>query len=208
MISDERLVDKMAEGDEAAFETLVRRYHAPIQIYAERMLRDRKRAEDVAQETFLRLIKQVQEGKPPAQIRPWLYKVAGNQCRDWFRRSSVKLEHTIDTIGDYVESSNIQQAASVLHLVEHQETRKELLQTLEELTDSQKEIVILRFYHDLKLEEIAVTTGYSLSAVKSHLYAGLKSLKKKLIRASYAEDEIRKQDVRKKRKEERSHVSK
>ena len=107
-----------------------------------------------------------------------------------------------------MESSNIQQAASVLHLVEHQETRKELLQTLEELTDSQKEIVILRFYHDLKLEEIAVTTGYSLSAVKSHLYAGLKSLKKKLIRASYAEDEIRKQDVRKKRKEERSHVSK
>ena len=57
MISDERLVDKMAEGDEAAFETLVRRYHAPIQIYAERMLRDRKRADDVAQETFLRLIK-------------------------------------------------------------------------------------------------------------------------------------------------------
>lgn len=208
MISDERLVDKMAEGDEAAFETLVRRYHAPIQIYAERMLRDRKRAEDVAQETFLRLIKQVQSGKPPVQLKPWLYRVAGNQCRDWFRRSSVKLEQTIDFIGDYVETAHNPHTSSVLHLVEHQETQKELLQTLEELTDSQREIVILRFYHDLKLEEIAVTTGFTLSAVKSHLYAGLKSLRKRMIRATQQKNEYIHQETEKKRKERRSHVSK
>lgn len=206
MISDECLVSKMAEGDEAAFETLVRRYHAPIQIYAERMLRDRKRAEDVAQETFLRLIKQVQEGRTPSQIRPWLYKVAGNQCRDWFRRSSVKLEQTTDTIGEYMESDDSQQGASVLQLVEHQETRKELLQTLQDLTDSQREIVILRFYHDLKLDEIAVSTGHSLSAVKSHLYAGLKSLKKKMIRSAQ-QNELH-SDMKNKRKEEWTHVSK
>ena len=182
MISDDHLIEKMAEGDEAAFETLVRRYHVPLQIFAERMLLDPKRAEDVVQETFFRLIKQLQAGKQPIQVRPWLYKVSGNLCRDMFRRSSYKQEQMVDSVGEQIIAAESQSAVSVLQLVEHQETRKELMKTLDELTDSQREIVILRFYHDLKLEEIAATTGHSLSAVKSHLYAGLKSLKKRLLR--------------------------
>ena len=105
-----------------------------------------------------------------------------------------------------MESDDSQQGASVLQLVEHQETRKELLQTLQDLTDSQREIVILRFYHDLKLDEIAVSTGHSLSAVKSHLYAGLKSLKKKMIRSAQ-QNELH-SDMKNKRKEEWTHVSK
>ncbi|WP_245583478.1 RNA polymerase sigma factor [Paenibacillus assamensis] len=183
-MTDEQLIAAMAAGDEAAFETIVRRYHTPIVIYAERMLNDRKRAEDIAQETFLRLIKQLQQERLPALVKPWLYRVAGNLCRDFFRRAEVNQVKMVDCMEE-VEQELLgrEQAASstVIQLIERQETRKELIGVLEQLTPLQRQVVILRFYHDFKLEEIAITMELGLSAVKSHLYGALRSLKKKLI---------------------------
>ncbi|WLR61129.1 RNA polymerase sigma factor [Guptibacillus hwajinpoensis] len=75
-MTDEELVVAMARGNQAAFEALVHRYHAPLLGYLERMLRDRRKAEDVVQETFLKLIKQLKTKKTPEKIKPWLYQVA------------------------------------------------------------------------------------------------------------------------------------
>ncbi|MCE5169479.1 RNA polymerase sigma factor [Paenibacillus profundus] len=173
MISDEQLVKAMADGDEAAFETLVRRYHAPIQAYAERMLHDRRKAEDTVQETFLRLIRQMEKGTVPEQVRPWLYRVAGNLCKDQFRKQEVRKESLVD---DFVEEA-VRNDAGVLQLVERQETRRELLRVMNKLSATQRQIVTLRFYHDLKLQEISDALDMGLSAVKASLYSALRKLK-------------------------------
>lgn len=175
-LSDEMLVQRMAEGDQAAFEALIHRYHGPLLGYLERHLQHREKAEDLVQETFLRLIRQLQKAKIPEQIRPWLYKVALNLCRDYWKSMSYRDDQQAST--EPVERKD--EGPSVIEIFERQETRKEILLSLDELGEVQKEIVILRFYQELKLQEIADIIDMPLSTVKTNLYQGLKKLRSRL----------------------------
>jgi RNA polymerase sigma factor (sigma-70 family) len=176
LILDEELVRAMADGDQAAFEVFIHRYHGPILGFLERMLADPGKAEDFTQETFVRLIRQLKKGEIPLQIRPWLYRVATNLCKDYWRSKSVQKERSADELSDDLPDTK----ASVYEIYARQESRLEIIQTLEEIPAVQKEIILLRFYQDLKLQEIADTLELSLSGVKSHLYNGLRKLKKRL----------------------------
>ncbi len=187
MISDEELVRSMADGDQAAFEVFVHRYHRPLQGYLERMLQDADKAEDLVQDTFVRLLRRLQQGEIPGQIRPWLYRVALNLCRDYWRSSGYRSE--MNRLAQPPEHKDTN--PSIVEIYERQETRTEILQSLNSLPESQREIVILRFYQDLKLQEIAEVLDMPLSTVKTNLYNALKKLKKRLMsrNVNYVESE-------------------
>lgn len=175
-MTDEQLVQAMSRGEQAAFEAFVLRYHGPVLGYLERMLQDPGKAEDLTQETFVRLISQLKRGKLPDQIKPWMYRVATNLCKDYWKSAGFRRD--VKTSGEVPEQ--IDGRASVIDIYERQETRKELLHTLEEIPPVQKEIILLRFYQDMKLQDIADTLEMTLSGVKTHLYNGLRKLKSKL----------------------------
>lgn len=178
MITDEKLVELMAKGDQAAFEAFVHRYHGPLLGYLERMLQDSEKAEDFVQEIFLRLIRQLQQKKIPDQIRPWLYRVASNLCKDYWRSSSFRSEyHCGDEVPDQKDTS-----PTIIEIYERQETRKEVLQSLHQLSELERQIVLLRFYQDLKLQEIAEVMEMPLGTVKSKLFHALKKLKSYLVK--------------------------
>lgn len=176
MLSDEQLVQFMAQGNQAAFEAFVYRYHGLLLGYLERMLQDHKKAEDLVQEVFIRLIRQLQQNKPPDKIKPWLYRVALNLCRDYWKSVSYRSEQYQ---AELPEQLDFQQ--SVIEIYEHQETRKEVLRLLRSLPQIQREIIILRFFQDLKLQEIADVLHLNLSTTKTHLYKALKRLKQELL---------------------------
>lgn len=177
-LTDEQLVRAMARGEQAAFEAFIHRYHAPLLGFVERMLRgDPQKAEDFVQETFVRLIRQLQKGRIPENIRSWLYRVAANLCKDYWKSSGYRAEKQAVDSGQW---EGRDERASVLDICERQETRRELLHALNHLSDAQRQIVILRFYQDLKLQEIADIMDMTLSATKSSLYNGLKKLKRVL----------------------------
>ncbi|WP_347548917.1 RNA polymerase sigma factor [Pseudalkalibacillus hwajinpoensis] len=177
-MTDEELVIAMSRGNQAAFEAFVHRYHAPLLGYLERMLRDRKKAEDVVQDTFLKLINQLKSKKIPDKVKPWLYQVATNQCRDYWKSSGYKSEKQIlDNIPDQPDHE-----PSVVELFERQEARKEFLEKLDTLSSTQREIVYLRFYQELKYQEISETLELPLGTVKSNLFHALKKLKVSLER--------------------------
>lgn len=173
MISDDDLVQAMAMGDQAAFEAFVHRYHGPLYGYLERMLQQRSTAEDMVQELFIRLIRQLQTGGPPRQIRAWMYRVASNLCRDYWRSASYRKEQQMADPPDRKDVS-----ASVTDFYERQETRKEILEQLNRLSDIQRTVVILRFYQDLRLKDIAEILEIPLSTAKTHLYTAMNRLKK------------------------------
>ncbi|GIP35493.1 RNA polymerase sigma factor [Paenibacillus sp. J2TS4] len=175
-MTDEQLVQRMADGDQAAFEALIHRYHGPLLGYLERHLYKREKAEDFVQETFLRLIRQLKKGRVPEQIRPWLYRVALNLCRDYWK--SLTYQSEIQQVNDPPERRD--EGPSIVEIFERQETRKEILLSLNQLGDTQKEIIILRFYQDLKLHEISEVMDLPLSTVKTNLYQGLKKLRSSL----------------------------
>ncbi|WP_078379206.1 RNA polymerase sigma factor [Sutcliffiella halmapala] len=173
MISDEQLLEQMANGDQAAFEAFIHRYHAPIHQYIERLLKDQKKAEDIVQETFIRLLKQLQQKKIPTYPKAWLYRVASNLCRDYWRSAQYRSEGTAK---DEMPVT-VDQQSSVIEIYERQETRKEVLASLNTLSESQQQIVTLRFYQDMKLKEIAEILDIPLGTVKSNLFHALKKLK-------------------------------
>ncbi|MED4600985.1 RNA polymerase sigma factor [Paenibacillus validus] len=177
LVTDEQLVRRMADGDQAAFEAFVHRYHGPLLSYLERTLRNTDKAEDLVQETFIRLLRQLRQGSVPERVRSWMYRVAKNLCVDYWRSPSYR--STKELQPDLPDPVDVR--PSIVEIYERQETRKELLQSLDQLTDIQKDIVLLRFFQDLKLQEIAEVVDQPLGIVKSQLYYALRKLRKKLV---------------------------
>ncbi|HEX7064194.1 MAG TPA: RNA polymerase sigma factor [Bacillales bacterium] len=176
MVTDEQLLAAVSRGDQTAFEAFIHRWHGPLLGYLERMLQDSGRAEDLVQETFIRLIHQLKQKRTPGNARAWLYKVASNLCRDYWRSASYRSEKNI--LADVPEKADTK--TSIVEIYERQETRTEIMKHLNELTDIQREIVILRFYQELKLKEIAEVLDLPAGTVKSRLFHALKSLKHRL----------------------------
>ncbi|ASS68913.1 RNA polymerase sigma factor [Paenibacillus sp. D51F] len=175
-MTDEELVQGMMDGDQACFEALVHRYHAPLSGFLQRQLKDPGRAEDVVQETFLKLIRQLKDRRNPENVQAWLYRVAMNQCRDYWKSSAYQTDR--NRFGEPPERKD--ERPSVVELAERQETRREISQSLEELPQVQREVVMLRFYQDLKLQDIADVLQLPLGSVKTHLYKALRRLKTRL----------------------------
>lgn len=174
MISDQQLAERMAQGEQEAFELLVTRYHGPLLSYITQQLGDRAKAEDLVQETFIRLIRHLERHGSLDQLRPWLYKVALNLCRDYWRSSSYRSEYaSANELPDDPDPS-----PGAEELMERQETVEQIAESLTWLPDVQQDVVRMRFFHDLKLQEIAETMDLPLSSVKSHLYGALRKLKR------------------------------
>ncbi|AWB46009.1 RNA polymerase sigma factor [Paenibacillus sp. CAA11] len=174
MITDDELIRRMAEGDQEAFEMLVTRYHGPLLSYAAQRLGDREKAKDIVQETFIRLLRHLRQQGGLEHVRPWLYRVILNLCRDYWRSAAFRAETMAG--GELPEQAD--PSLSTEAELERWETAGELAASLEALPEPQGDIIRLRFFHDLKLQEIADLLVLPLSTVKSHLYGGLRKLKK------------------------------
>ena len=174
MLSDEVLYARVCAGDREALGDLVDRYHAPLLRFLERMTGQPQTAEDLVQETFVRMI--TYRGKPPERFRAWAYTVARNLARDLFRSAAQRREWT-DPLEEDVSGQVDAETSSLEACVAQSEDCLKAAQALLGLPVALREIINLRFYHDLRLEEIAEITGSPLGTVKSRLYHGLKALK-------------------------------
>src|SRR5437868_7586916 len=97
--TDEELLAAYQQGDPGAFESLLRRYRAPLFTFLLRMLGDRERAEDLAQETFLRIVKGAAGWEHRARFQTWLFTIARNLCVDQSRRDRFRRADTPDAHG-------------------------------------------------------------------------------------------------------------
>src|SRR6267154_1809496 len=88
--TDEELLAAYQQGDPGAFEALLRRHRAPLFTFLLRMLGERERAEDLAQETFLRIVKGAQAWEHRARFQTWLFTIARNLCVDQARRDRFR----------------------------------------------------------------------------------------------------------------------
>lgn len=176
-MEDKEIVHRIKNGDQAAFETLILKYHNPLLMYLEVTLKDRQKAEDIVQETFLRFIESLRKGKVLERIEPWLYKVATNLCKDYWKSLSYKLER--EDLSNIPEPKD--KSLSISEIYEQKERQKEILNILGDLSPTQRQIIILRFYQELKIAEIADILEIPIGTVKSNLFYTLKKLRKKLV---------------------------
>lgn len=173
-IEDYILIRRIQNGDTEAFEALVRKYYQNIYNFCVRRCNgDTTLAADLTQDTFLKLIEHIQQYRLTGKFINFLLTIAVNTCNNYFKKKSPNLVD-MDTLS--AVESNVNVSEEILRQVDAQIIQ----QALDRLPDIQKEVVILRFYHDRKLKEIAAITGVSLPTAKSRLKQGLDKLRRYL----------------------------
>jgi RNA polymerase sigma-70 factor (ECF subfamily) len=184
--SDEELLAQFCLGQTEAFGVLIKRYEKELYGYLQRYLGDRTLADDVFQNTFLQLYTKIgtyETGKP---VRPWLYTIATHQAIDALRRNGRHPTLSLDQ-GKGAKADRDGQVGALIDLVESRgndplesvvgdERRQRIRDSVEQLPDFMRQVVILAYYQGLKYREIAEILDVPVGTVKSRLHAALVKL--------------------------------
>lgn len=162
MHDDTALIEAFQAGDEFAFVTLYNRHKGAVYAFTSKMLLDRQAAQDVTQETFIRVYENRDRLQRTGAFKSWLFTIARNQCLNYLRRTN-----RLQPLDDEVPVPVGEGAGAQLE-------RKEAIDlvngVLERLKPDYREIIVLREYQNLNYEEIAAVTRTTVSAVKSKLF--------------------------------------
>ncbi|EFH85168.1 RNA polymerase sigma factor [Ktedonobacter racemifer] len=175
MVTDEDLFRAWQHGDTGALETLVQRYHAPLLAHLYRVLTDTHLAEDLVQETFLRLIREAQSYQYPRPFRPWLYTIAHHLASHYYtsayaRRVELRAQMPAIQARD----------PDPAEWFERWERRHHLRKALAHLSMEQREVLSLRFGQELSIQETAAILSIPPGTVKSRTFTALRLLRASL----------------------------
>ena len=174
--SDEELVQACQAGESSAFDILVARWEDKIRGAAYRLLGSQEEAQDAAQEAFLKAYRGLPAFKQEARFSSWLYQIVLNLCRDRLRRrkgrTMVSLE-ALEELGPVIAGRE----PAALDLVQQLDLRRAVRRAIGELSEEQREVVILKEYQGLTFLEIAQALDLPVSTVKTRLYRGLGQLR-------------------------------
>ena len=189
-LSDEELVEIYKKsGSNEAFETLLTRYKNSLFSFLVRMVSDRTVAEDLFQEVFLRVIKSLPDYKSKDKFKSWIFRIANNLAIDHLR--SVKRKKTSSIEEEIFEQKgrNIKvedTLKSAFHgpekILENRELQHILKNSIQSLTDEQKEIFLLRHESRMSFKEIADLLKCPLNTALGRMHCAIKKLKEKLLK--------------------------
>jgi RNA polymerase sigma-70 factor (ECF subfamily) len=190
--TDEELLAAYQQGDAEAFEALLRRHRAPLYTFLVRMLGDREKAADLAQETFLRIVKGAQAWERRARFQTWLFTIARNLCADGARRDKFRRADSLDAEGPDGEPSMVESVPGREidpgRGAESARLRPVLEKALLSLPAEQREVFVMREQAGLPFREIAELVGVNENTVKSRMRYALLALRKSLLAAGVSED--------------------
>ncbi len=167
-MEEKRLVEKVKRGDRKAMDALVKLHYRTIFAYFYRNTGDYHRSCDLTQEVFIKAVSAIPAYKNNGKLKAWLFSIASNSLRnDWrYRKNHPQEELAEDLLKDSAAPDAAQKA--------------ELKEAMGRLPPEQREAVVLKYYHGLKIAEIAKATGAKDATVKSRLKYGLEKLRKLL----------------------------
>ena len=176
--SPDELLNRARAGEAAAFAALVRRYQRTVFSIALRMLGDRHRAEDLAQEVFLQLYRSLEGIGSDAHLAFWLRKVAVNRAIDRIRQEA------------HYDNEPLTEAASVIEETGDADPllQRRMAELVSQLPPAARAVVVLRYQEDLDPVDIASTLDMPINTVKSHLKRSLTSLRARVLGAAIVDD--------------------
>lgn len=189
--NDEELVAAYQRGESRAFETLLHRHERGVFAFCLRMLGHRMEAEEVTQESFLRVVRALPGYRhgPESCFRSYLYRIARNQCLDLLRKRSRGGRETPEAAAPEWELESIPSGNPGPDEQAHaRRTRQALQRALGALPPEQREVFLLKEVRDMKLQDVAAVTGANLNTVKSRLRYALQGLREHLGREGLGEE--------------------
>lgn len=163
---------RFCSGEAAAFELLYKRHAAPVYAFLARLVRDRSRAEDLTQITFLSVVRARSRFVPGSRFTPWLYAIAVNAARDAGRRKERRPEElTRDGMLPSAESQTTQP------MVRDPGLERQVREALAQLPAAHREAVVLHRFQGLSFAEIAEALGTTVGAAKVRAHRGYERLR-------------------------------
>ncbi len=183
---DEALMVRFQSGDRSAFALLVRRHQRPLYNFAFRHLASSAAAEEVVQDSFMRVVENASDFRQTSRFTAWLYTIARNLCIDALRKRAPRQHRSLDEPANHDDGLSLaertaDQSANVERSAVSVEMRARLLSAIDQLPDEQREVFLLREISDLPFKEIAGVVGAPENTVKSRMRYALERLQAALI---------------------------
>ena len=183
-LSDQEVVRQAAAGREAAYREIIRRYQRPVYSLIFRMVRNRELAEDLAQDTFIKMLNAINSYRPEYKFSSWIFKIANNAAIDQLRRrelDTLSLDgspHAVDA--ETIEATTLQigsEQESQLDEVSSKELGVQIERAIAQLRPEYRNCIILRHVDGRPYEEIAEILDLPLGTVKTYIHRARNELR-------------------------------
>ena len=180
-ITDEELIKRFQDGDVDSFTELVMRYKDPLFNYVSRMMKDRVFAEDIVQETFVRVYRNRDRYQQIAKFSTWIYTIAINLTKTELRRQNLRRFFSLSRMADNGKSFELpDHKVNLEKTAEDSILGQQVREAIEKIPKTFREVIILRDIQELSYDEISKIVGVPLGTVKSRVNRGRTKLQKLL----------------------------
>lgn len=164
-LADDQLVAAYANGNNEAFDTLLNRHKDRVFSYILHIVKDREQAEDIFQETFVKAIMTIKQGRytDSGKFSAWISRIAHNLIIDFYRQE--KAENTVSTDSDVTDMLNRRDLAekNIEDRLVSEQIQEDVRRIIDALPESQREVLMMRYYRDMSFKEIAEATNVSIN---------------------------------------------
>jgi RNA polymerase sigma-70 factor (ECF subfamily) len=186
VVSDEVCMERLAQGSHEAFDMLLSRYETPVITFCYAFMRNREAAEDLGQETFMRVFRNAKRYQPVAKFTTWLYRIAANLCINELKKGKLRQSLSLDEpAGPDPDGTKIieriaSDECSPLSDAENHEAQSMISKAIDHLPDDQRTTLIMVEYHHMQYQEIAEILEVSVSAIKMRVKRARETLRETL----------------------------
>ena len=180
LVNDQELVQAYIKGDQSAIEILINRHRSKVYTYILLTIKNQPLAEDLFQETFIKVIKSLRGGKyrDNGRFLSWVIRIAHNLIIDHFRKEKQMNSVSNDDCEVDLFNSKKLSDSNIEELIVNSQIRAEIRTLINELPNDQREVVLLRHYGDLSFKEIAEQTDVSINTALGRMRYALINLRK------------------------------
>jgi RNA polymerase sigma-70 factor (ECF subfamily) len=180
MLSDRELLNLYLQGNKSAISTLIDRHNRRVRDYLRMMVGDADVADDIAQETFIKAVRVIDEGRytDSGRFLSWVMRIAHNKALDYFRAQKSNNSVSESSAGYNVLGTMRYADKSVEDSMISEQISADVRALVELLPDEQREVVKMRYYSDLSFKEIAEQTGVSINTALGRMRYALINLRK------------------------------
>lgn len=175
---DVKLIQRILAGDENAFSILIEKYQRQVHALAFRKVRDFQTAEDITQETFLRVHQKLATLNDPTKFPGWLYAIVNHLCIAWYRKNRLQTEALQEIYISEIETEAYSRYIAREHAKTTAEVQHDLVKKLlTKLKESDREVITLHYFEEMTSSEIGDFLGVSENTIKSRLHRARQRLK-------------------------------
>lgn len=180
VMSDQVLLASYLEGDKSAISSLIDRHSRRVRDYIRMMVKDGDIAEDIFQETFIKAVKVIDEGRyaDNGKFLSWILRIAHNQVIDYFRAQKQNRQVNESNAGYNVLGTLRFAERTIEDQMVSEQIEQDIRQLVEMLPDEQREVVMLRYFSGLSFKEIAEQTNVSINTALGRMRYALINLRK------------------------------